>query len=120
MQDRNSIMPITIYHNPKCSTSRKTLDIIREYGHTPKVIPYMEMPPTRDEIVGLLEKMKIPARDLVRAKEPLYEQLRLQDATDDQLLDAMSRHPILINRPIVVTDKGAVLARPQERVKEVL
>jgi arsenate reductase len=113
-------MPITIYHNPKCSTSRKTLDIIREQGHTPKVIPYLEMPPTRDEIVALLQKMKISARDLVRSKEPLYEQLKLHNATDDQLIDAMARHPILINRPIVVTDRGAVLARPQERVKEVL
>jgi arsenate reductase len=113
-------MAITIYHNPKCSTSRKTLDIIREQGHTPKVFPYLEMPLTRDEITGLLRTMNISVRDLVRAKEPLYEQLKLQNATDDQLIDAMARHPILINRPIVVTDKGAVLARPQERVKEIL
>ena len=113
-------MSITIYHNPKCSTSRKCLDIIREAGHTPKVVPYLEMPLTRDQIVELLQKMKIPARELVRSKEPLFDQLKLQNASDDQLIDAMSRHPILMNRPVVVTDKGAMLARPQERVKELL
>lgn len=113
-------MTITIYHNPKCSTSRKCLEIIREAGHTPKVIPYLDMPLTRDEIVELLKNLKISARDLVRAKEPLYEQLKLQNSSDDQLIDAMARHPILLNRPIVVTEKGAALCRPQERVKDLL
>ena len=113
-------MTITIYHNPKCSTSRKCLDIIREAGHTPKVVPYLEMPLTRDEIAELLQKMKMPARDLVRAKEPLFDQLKLQNASEDQLIDAMARHAILMNRPVVVTDKGALLCRPQERVKDLL
>ncbi len=113
-------MPITIYHNPKCSTSRKCLDLIRQAGHTPKVVPYLDMPLDRIQLSELLRKMQAGPRDLVRAKEPLYAELGLDVATDDQLVAAMARYPILMNRPVVETDKGAALCRPQERVMDLL
>ena len=115
-------MNVTIYHNPLCGTSRKTLDILRETGDEPRVIEYLKTPPTRDELKRLYDRAGISARDGLRAKEPLAAELGLTraDVTDDEILDAMVEHPILINRPIVETEKGVRLCRPQETVREIL
>ena len=112
----------TIYHNPMCGTSRKTLDILREEGADPRVIEYLKEPPSRDELQRLYERAGITPREGLRAKEPLAAELGLtgEDATDDQILDAMMQHPILINRPLVETEKGVVLARPQDKVRDIL
>jgi arsenate reductase (glutaredoxin) len=109
-----------IYHNPKCSTSRKTLDLLRENGPEPTVIQYLKTPPTRAELVKLISDAGIDVRTAVRKREALYTELGLADATDDQLLDAMAEHPILIERPFVVTGKGTRLARPIDNVREIL
>lgn len=113
-------MPARIYHNPKCSTSRKTLDLLRENGIEPEVVQYLKTPPTRDEIEQLIADAGIDVRTAVRKRESLYTELGLADATDEQLLDAMAEHPILIERPFVVTDKGTRLARPIDSVREIL
>ena len=115
-------MNVTIYHNPLCGTSRKTLDILRETGDEPRVIEYLKTPPSRDELKRLYARAGISPRDGLRAKEPLATELGLTraDVTDDEILDAMVEHPILINRPIVETDKGVRLCRPQETVREIL
>jgi arsenate reductase len=115
-------MKAVIYHNPMCGTSRKTLDILREEGAELEVIEYMKTPPSRAELEYLYERAGISPRDGLRAKEPLAEELGLtrDDVTDDEVLDAMMEHPILINRPLVATDKGAVLARPQDKVRDIL
>ncbi|MCL6683184.1 arsenate reductase (glutaredoxin) [Sphingomonas sp. SE158] len=115
-------MKAVIYHNPMCGTSRKTLDILREEGADPEVIEYMKTPPSREELKALYERAGITPRDGLRAKEPLAEELGLtrDDVTDDEVLDAMMEHPILINRPLVATDKGVVLARPQDKVRDIL
>ena len=115
-------MNVTIYHNPLCGTSRKTLEIIRETGSEPKVIEYLKVPPTREELRQLYKRAGISPRDGLRAKEPIASELGLTrpDVTDDEILDAMMEHPILINRPLVVTDKGARLCRPQDLVREIL
>ena len=112
----------TIYHNPLCGTSRKTLDILREEGADPLVIEYLKAPPTRAELQRLYQRAGISPREGLRAKEPLAAELGLtgDNATDDMILDAMMEHPILINRPLVETDKGAVLARPQDKVRAIL
>ncbi|BBX29585.1 arsenate reductase (glutaredoxin) [Mycolicibacterium alvei] len=109
-----------IYHNPKCSTSRKTLDLLRENGIEPEVVQYLKTPPTRDEIAALIEAAGIDVRTAVRKRESLYAELGLADASDDELLDAMAENPILIERPFVVTDKGTRLARPIDSVREIL
>lgn len=111
-----------IYHNPDCGTSRNTLAMIKASGETPEVIEYLKMPPSRERLVALLSMMKIVPRDLLRRKGTPYDALGLDDPAmnDDQLIDAMIAHPILINRPIVVTDKGARLCRPSERVLDLL
>ena len=113
---------VTIYHNPKCGTSRNTLQLIRDSGAEPQVIEYLKTPPTREKLVELIKKMGVKVRDVVRQKEPLYRELGLDDpsVSDDALLDAMMKHPILINRPIVVTKNGVKLCRPSETVKELL
>jgi arsenate reductase len=113
---------ITIYHNPQCGTSRNTLALIRHAGIEPRVVPYLEQVPTRDELVALLAAMGSPVREAMRAKESIYKELDLDNAkwNDDALIDAMLAHPILINRPIVVTPKGARLCRPSEVVLELL
>jgi arsenate reductase len=113
---------ITIYHNPKCGTSRNTLALIRHAGIEPCVVPYLEQPPTRDELVALLAAMGSPVREAMRAKEAIYKELDLDNAkwSDDALIDAMLAHPILINRPIVVTPKGTRLCRPSEAVLDLL
>ena len=115
-------MKARIFHNPLCGTSRKTLDILREEGADPEVIEYLKTPPSRDELKRLYERAGISPREGLRAKEPLATELGLIDdeVTDDRILDAMMEHPILINRPLVETDKGVVLARPQDKVRDIL
>ena len=115
-------MDVVIYHNPGCGTSRNALALIRHARIVPHVIDYQKCPPSKALLAQLIERMGMTVRDVLRVKGTPYEQLGLDEPnlTDDQLLDAMMAHPILINRPIVVTEKGAVLARPSERVLEVL
>lgn len=115
-------MTITIYHNPACGTSRNTLAMMRRLGVEPKIIEYLKTPPTRTQLVELIKAMGIAPRDLLRRKGTLYDELGLDDPkwTDVQLIDAMIAHPVLINRPIVVTPKGARLCRPSELVLELL
>lgn len=115
-------MSITIYHNPKCGTSRNTLAMIREAGVEPEVIEYLKTPPSRDTLVDLIARMGIPVRDLLRQKGTPHDELGLGDDkwTDDELIDFMMEHPILINRPVVVTEKGVRLCRPSEAVMDLL
>jgi len=115
-------MTITIYHNPDCGTSRNTLGLIRNSGEEPQIIEYLKTPPSRDALQDLVARMGITARDLLREKGTPYAALGLGDPslTDDQLLDAMMAHPILINRPIVVSPRGVRLCRPSERVLDLL
>ncbi len=115
-------MTATIYHNPACGTSRNVLGLIRNSGVEPRVVEYLKTPPTRDELADLIHRMGIPVRDVLRRKGTPYDELGLDDPslTDDQLLDAMVAHPILINRPIVVTPLGAKLCRPSEAVLAIL
>ncbi|HEY6662001.1 MAG TPA: arsenate reductase (glutaredoxin) [Sphingomicrobium sp.] len=115
-------MKATIYHNPMCGTSRKTLEILRDSGADVWIREYLKTPPTRDELARLYQRAGISPRQGLRAKEPLAEELGLTrpDVTDDEVLDAMIEHPILIERPIVETDKGVRLCRPQDVVREIL
>lgn len=111
-----------IYHNPACGTSRNTLAMLIRSGETPEVIEYLKQTPSRERLLSLLAQMQIRPRDLLRQKGTPYDELGIEDPalTDEQLIDAMLAHPILINRPIVVTDKGARLCRPSELVLELL
>jgi arsenate reductase (glutaredoxin) len=109
-----------IYHNPKCSTSRKTLDLLRDNGIEPTVVQYLKTPPSRAELVKLISDAGLDVRTAVRKRESLYAELGLAEASDDELLDAMTEHPILIERPFVVTGKGTRLARPIDSVGEIL
>jgi arsenate reductase len=113
---------ITIYHNPDCGTSRNTLALIRNSGSEPDIIAYLQSPPSKERLLGLLRDMKLGARDLLRQKGTPYDELGLGDSkwTDDELVDAMLAHPILINRPIVVTPLGTRLCRPSEQVLDIL
>ncbi|HDZ8833138.1 glutaredoxin-dependent arsenate reductase [Aeromonas dhakensis] len=113
---------ITIYHNPECGTSRNTLELIRNSGVEPTVIHYLETPPSRDELVALIAAMGMPVRELLRKNVSPYEALALAEDrfSDDELIDAMLVHPILINRPIVVTPLGTRLCRPSELVLDIL
>ena len=113
---------ITIYHNPQCGTSRNTLALIRNSGAEPEVIEYLKTPPTRDKLLELIAQMAVPVRDVLRRKEKLYDALGLDDPAlgDDALIDAMLAHPVLINRPIVVTPLGTRLCRPSEAVLDIL
>ena len=115
-------MSVTIYHNPACGTSRNVLGLIRNSGEAPDVIEYLKTPPTRAVLLDLIARMKMPVRDLLRRKGTPYDELGLDNPTltDDQLVDAMMAHPILINRPIVVTPLGVKLCRPSEAVLELL
>lgn len=115
-------MNVTIYHNPLCGTSRKTLAILRESGAEPTVVEYLKAPPTREELKRLYDRAGIRPRDGLRSKEPIAVELGLlrPDVSDDEILDAMIEHPILINRPLVETDKGVRLCRPQDVVREIL
>jgi arsenate reductase (glutaredoxin) len=112
--------PVIIYHNPKCSTSRKTLELLRENGIEPTVVQYLKTPPTRAELATMIADAGIEVRAAVRKRESLYAELGLADASDDELLDAMAAHPILIERPFVTTSKGTRLARPIDAVREIL
>lgn len=113
---------ITIYHNPACGTSRNVLALIRNAGEEPNVIEYMKTPPDRATLEGLIAAMGVPVRDVLRQKGTPYDELGLGDAkwTDAQLIDFMLQHPILINRPIVVTPLGTRLCRPSEMVLDLL
>jgi arsenate reductase len=115
-------MTITIYHNPDCGTSRNTLAIIRQSGEEPEVIEYLKTPPSREKLVELIAAMGMTPRDLLREKGTPYAELNLGDPkwSDDEILYFMLAHPILINRPIVVTPLGVVLARPSEAVLDIL
>ena len=115
-------MDVIIYHNPECGTSRNTLGLIRNAGVEPHIIEYLKCPPTRARLVDLIERMNISPRDLLREKGTPYAELGLGDSSlsDEALLDAMMEHPILINRPIVVTPAGVRLCRPSEEVLELL
>lgn len=115
-------MKATIFHNPMCGTSRKTLDLLREAGCDVWIHEYMKNPPRRDELVRLYNRAGISPREGLRAREPLAGELGLTRAgvTDEEVLDAMVAHPILIERPIVETPNGVRLCRPQEMVREIL
>jgi arsenate reductase (glutaredoxin) len=115
-------MDVIIYHNPDCGTSRNILGLIRNAGIEPHVIEYLKVPPTRTLLAQLIERMGISVRALLREKGTPYDQLGLDNAalTDEQLLDAMMKDPILINRPIVVTPAGVKLCRPSEVVLDIL
>ena len=109
-----------IYHNPKCSTSRKTLELLRDNGIEPEIVLYLKTPPSRAELVALIADAGIDVRAAVRKRESMYADLGLASASDSELLDAMAEHPILIERPFVVTSKGTRLARPLDNVREIL
>jgi arsenate reductase len=115
-------MSITIYHNPDCGTSRNTLAMIRQSGVDPEVIEYLKSPPSRERLIALIAAMGIPTRALLREKGTPYAELDLgqEKWTDSELIDFMLAHPILINRPIVVTPKGVGLCRPSEAVLDLL
>ena len=115
-------MSIVIYHNPACGTSRNTLAMIRQSGEEPEVIEYLKTPPSREKLKELISAMGVPVRAVLREKGTPYKELGLDDAkwTDEELIDFMLVHPILINRPIVVTPKGVRLCRPSEVVLEIL
>lgn len=115
-------MSVTVYHNPACGTSRKTLALVEELGHTPRVVEYLKTPPTRSELNAILGAMGVGPRGILREKGTPYAELGLADPglSDEALINAMLAHPILINRPIVVTEKGARLCRPPEAVLGIL
>jgi len=113
-------MQVTIYHNPKCSNSRRCLEIVREEGFEPTIVEYLQHPPNAAALERLVAEMGVSVRDVIRTKEPVYAELNLADANDGALLKAVASHPILLNRPIVVTDKGAKLCRPPDLVRELL
>jgi arsenate reductase len=113
---------VTIFHNPACGTSRNTLGLIRNSGVEPEVIEYLKTPPSREQLADLIRRMGVPVREVLRRKGTPYAELGLDDPSlsDDQLLDAMMAHPILINRPIVVASLGVRLCRPSEAVLDIL
>ena len=115
-------MGITIYHNPACGTSRNVLQFIRDSGTEPKIVEYLKVPPDRSTLQGLLKTLGMKPRDLLRRRGTPYDELGLDNPalTDDQIIDAMLAHPILIERPIVVAPKGAKVCRPSETVKALL
>jgi arsenate reductase len=115
-------MSVTIYHNPDCGTSRNTLAMIRQSGEEPVIIEYLKNPPTRERLVELIAVMNIPVRSVLREKDTPFAELGLSDPkwSDDELIDFMMAHPVLINRPIVVTGKGVRLCRPSEAVLGIL
>jgi arsenate reductase len=116
------VLTVTIYHNPACGTSRNTLATIRERAGEPEIVEYLKTPPSRQKLAELLAAMGMKPRELIRQKGTLYDELGLADPkwTDGELIDFMVAHPILIERPIVVTEKGVRLCRPTEKVLEIL
>lgn len=117
-----SAMDVTIYHNPRCSKSRQALALLQAKGFTLRVVEYLKTPPSRDELAALVAATGEPVRALLRRQGSPYDDLGLDDPkwSDDQLLDFMAEHPALLNRPVVVTEKGARLGRPTERILEIL
>jgi arsenate reductase len=115
-------MPITIYHNPKCSKSRQTLELLKEKGITPTIVEYLKTPPTAETLKEILGQLSLTPRELMRKKEDAYAELNLDDPSlsDDALIDAMVQHPILIERPIVLANGKAALGRPPEQVLDIL
>lgn len=115
-------MTITIYHNPQCGTSRNTLAMIRQSGEEPRIVEYLKTPPSRAVLLDLIARSGISVREAMRTKEAVYAELGLDDPTlsDDRLIEAMLAHPVLINRPFVVTGKGVRQCRPSERVLDIL
>ena len=115
-------MTITILHNPACGTSRNTLALIRNSGEEPAIVEYLKTPPTRDQLVALVAAIGLPVRDVMRRKEAHYAELELDEPewSDDQLIDTILQHPILLERPIVVTPLGTRLCRPSEAVLDIL
>ncbi len=115
-------MSITIYHNPKCSKSRQTLELLKENGITPTIIEYLKTPPTAETLKAILGQLGLAPRDLMRKKEAVYAESGLDDPSlsDDALIDFMTRHPILIERPIVLANGKAALGRPPEQVLDIL
>jgi arsenate reductase len=112
---------VVVYHNPRCSKSRETMALLRARGVEPEVVEYLKTPPDAETLRYLLRQLGMRAHDLVRAKEPVYKELGLSPKTpEDALIEAMVAHPVLIERPIVVTEKGAALGRPPEAVQAVL
>lgn len=113
---------IKIYHNPKCSNSRNALALLREHGYEPEVVLYLDAPPTRHELQDIIQAAGVSARALMRSKEAIYAELGLDNPnlTEDALIDAMLAHPVLMNRPIVITPNGTRLCRPPELVLEIL
>jgi arsenate reductase (glutaredoxin) len=122
MQPVNKSIDVIIYHNPECGTSRNTLGLIRNAGIEPHVIEYLKTPPSGALLKSLIERMGVSVRDVVRIKGTPYHELRLDDpgVTDDQLLDAMTARPILLNQPIVISPVGVKLCRPSETVLDLL
>ena len=118
----NSMNDTTLYHNPHCSNSRAALALLQARGIAPRIVLYLQTPLNRAELQALVAAMGVPVRELLRSKEALYQELGLDNpaCTEAQLLDALARHPVLLNRPIVVTPRGALLCRPPERVLELL
>lgn len=115
-------MSVTIYHNPKCSKSRQTLALLEERGIEPEIVEYLQSPPAAMELKAILEKLEMSPRDLMRKKESEYTDLDLDnpDLTEDQLIDLMIQHPILIERPVVLANGKAALGRPPEQVLDIL
>jgi|SRR5690625_3166403 len=115
-------MPVTIYHNPRCSKSRQTLKLLQDQGIEPRIIEYLQTPPDAETLRGLVAMLGISPRDLLRRKEAPYKDLRLADPekSDEEIIAAMVRHPVLIERPIVVKGKRAALGRPPEQVLDIL
>ena len=115
-------MPVTIYHNPRCSKSRQALDMLHERGLEPEVVEYLKTPPSRETLEAIVAATGEPVRALLRKQGSPYEELGLDDAkwSDAQLIGFMAEHPALMNRPVVVTEKGARLGRPLERIDEIL
>lgn len=113
-------MDATIYHNPRCSTSRKALDRLREEGIEPSVVKYLDEVPSRAQLETLIADAGLTVREALRTREAEYKELGLADASDDELLDAMVAHPKLIQRPFVVTEKGTRMARPLESLEDIL
>ncbi|MBK8163748.1 MAG: arsenate reductase (glutaredoxin) [Gammaproteobacteria bacterium] len=115
-------MDVTLYHNPRCSKSRQALELLRKYGIEPTIVEYLKDPPGQKRLKELLDRLGMEPRDLMRKKESAYRDLRLDDPglSRDQLIAALAEHPVLIERPIVVTDLGAVVGRPPEKVLDIL
>lgn len=115
-------MPITLYHNPRCSTSRNALALLRERGIEPEIIEYLKTPLSRDELAALVAKSGLAVRDFLRSKEALYRELDLDNParSDAELLDALAAHPILLNRPVASSENAVRIGRPAERVLELL